>query len=720
MAAAGSAAPAPSARSKALKNKFLRFCAPGTERMDLDGFGHFLRSCNGLLLSPAERRKHFIAGVVRAAGAAPPTAEDRKALDFKAFVRSLMSIAQVRFPFVSSPGQALEGLLQTVVLVGEPEERMAADDEGDAVGAAAPLGHTDSWHRHVEDHERPDSGEEFVAPRGDAGSDSTSAHEVDDGDDDAFGIAGHGHGHRGGKRSPVSSVAARAAEQASFRLRQESPVPRVPAVAEEVGAASRAAKGPLAAVSGEAAIEAAASSRGGSVSRSVPPPPPPGLPPGAVKDAEWRAFVDPRGYTYYHHEATGATTWEAPAEAYWDTDEVTIVLPDGTKVVPSAASSVARGGGGGGKPEAGDGAGGGASSDGGRARGDSDAVAALLARTKASTSTEGDPSADPGRPPRRLIGESGGSGPGSSAGAGAAGGAGRAPERTPAGEPTEETKMSQLRAARLRGPTEPATKAWGAGLPPSHLEEESAGRGALREHWRGAWTEAMNEGGSDGKKRRKKGGSVSGASSTSRASSEGVAFAAGVKGSYVLAHTKPDSSPRKRKEAEAEKVYYSNSDIGATSWTAKGMNPRYDHKSATSLQRATVNQLSRNGRSDDRDFVALLRPELYDRAHVPKAAERPKYKTYSNKAYRRKQQADRDAGKSVFERLTDHKAYTGTHKHRFDADGRGRGMYGRDTALEDSEIFSQRMKDIGDEVPHWLELNPVTRAVNSSKLAARI
>jgi hypothetical protein len=36
--------------------------------------------------------------------------------------------------------------------------------------------------------------------------------------------------------------------------------------------------------------------------------------------------------------------------------------------------------------------------------------------------------------------------------------------------------------------------------------------------------------------------------------------------------------------------------------------------------------------------------------------------------------------KSIFDKLTDTSLYTGAHKHRFDATGRGRGMAGRDAA----------------------------------------
>ena len=35
-------------------------------------------------------------------------------------------------------------------------------------------------------------------------------------------------------------------------------------------------------------------------------------------------------------------------------------------------------------------------------------------------------------------------------------------------------------------------------------------------------------------------------------------------------------------------------------------------------------------------------------------------------------------GGNIFDRLTDSSKYTGTHKHRFDASGRGRGLDGRD------------------------------------------
>ena len=39
---------------------------------------------------------------------------------------------------------------------------------------------------------------------------------------------------------------------------------------------------------------------------------------------------------------------------------------------------------------------------------------------------------------------------------------------------------------------------------------------------------------------------------------------------------------------------------------------------------------------------------------------------------------------SVYSRLTDHTKYTGAHKERFDADGKGRGKAGRVDEKEDT------------------------------------
>lgn len=41
---------------------------------------------------------------------------------------------------------------------------------------------------------------------------------------------------------------------------------------------------------------------------------------------------------------------------------------------------------------------------------------------------------------------------------------------------------------------------------------------------------------------------------------------------------------------------------------------------------------------------------------------------------------------NIFDRLTDTSTYTGAHKHRFDADGRGRGIAGRDIGVDRSKV----------------------------------
>eukprot|EP00949_MAST-11_sp_MAST-11-sp1_P000388 g388.t1 len=52
------------------------------------------------------------------------------------------------------------------------------------------------------------------------------------------------------------------------------------------------------------------------------------------------------------------------------------------------------------------------------------------------------------------------------------------------------------------------------------------------------------------------------------------------------------------------------------------------------------------------------------------------------RARRMRTQAGRAKGGNIFDRLTDSSQYTGTHKHRFDSSGRGRGMDGRDRIMK--------------------------------------
>lgn len=53
-------------------------------------------------------------------------------------------------------------------------------------------------------------------------------------------------------------------------------------------------------------------------------------------------------------------------------------------------------------------------------------------------------------------------------------------------------------------------------------------------------------------------------------------------------------------------------------------------------------------------------------------------------------------GNSVFDRLTDVKGYTGHHKHRFNADGSGRGISGRDSVPKGANPGKYRGGDVKD------------------------
>ena len=82
---------------------------------------------------------------------------------------------------------------------------------------------------------------------------------------------------------------------------------------------------------------------------------------------------------------------------------------------------------------------------------------------------------------------------------------------------------------------------------------------------------------------------------------------------------------------------------------------------------------------------------------------------------------------NIFEKLTDHREYTGYHRHRFDEDGRGRGKAGRDTVAKGagSVVNAPTAVDTGDEVvrdisqlmrPH---LHPAAGSARQQLLAQR-
>jgi hypothetical protein len=54
----------------------------------------------------------------------------------------------------------------------------------------------------------------------------------------------------------------------------------------------------------------------------------------------------------------------------------------------------------------------------------------------------------------------------------------------------------------------------------------------------------------------------------------------------------------------------------------------------------------------------------------------------------KKPKAAASGGGSIFDRLTDTSKYTGAHKARFGADGRGRGLSGRDGGINQNPTAS--------------------------------
>jgi hypothetical protein len=117
-------------------------------------------------------------------------------------------------------------------------------------------------------------------------------------------------------------------------------------------------------------------------------------------------------------------------------------------------------------------------------------------------------------------------------------------------------------------------------------------------------------------------------------------------------------------------------------------------------QEASRNQFGGSGLAGRADAVWAggLRPGLYSPAANPKAAaktgEELKH-TWSGGgvapsdvvpgyAYRHAAATSQFAhAGNVYDRLTDVRGFTGVHRHRFDADGRGMGLAGRDTEQYD-------------------------------------
>lgn len=117
-----------------------------------------------------------------------------------------------------------------------------------------------------------------------------------------------------------------------------------------------------------------------------------------------------------------------------------------------------------------------------------------------------------------------------------------------------------------------------------------------------------------------------------------------------------------------------------------------DHRA----ERVHFTAASSNGGKSFAEFASSLRSHLYSprvdpntprtgRDHMDKwnsPGLAPSNSTTSY-AYKHASAVSRWGEKgTVFDRLTDHRGYVGTHKHRFDADGRGTGLSGRDSGVD--------------------------------------
>jgi len=81
-----------------------------------------------------------------------------------------------------------------------------------------------------------------------------------------------------------------------------------------------------------------------------------------------------------------------------------------------------------------------------------------------------------------------------------------------------------------------------------------------------------------------------------------------------------------------------------------------------------------------------ISPKMENKSAADGGAGRPASKSVGANAPKKgaaaggkKKAGSKGSGKSIFDKLTDSSQYTGSHKQRFDADGKGRGLAGRDS-----------------------------------------
>lgn len=107
---------------------------------------------------------------------------------------------------------------------------------------------------------------------------------------------------------------------------------------------------------------------------------------------------------------------------------------------------------------------------------------------------------------------------------------------------------------------------------------------------------------------------------------------------------------------------------------------------ATSLRGGDSPAGARRPGQGEGSGAGLARSSSFVAMRVGMDSAAPTASVTGSYAYGHQAAAARAAGSgSVFDRLTDTRGYTGTHKHRFDSGGRGRGLRGRDSTDIDYE-----------------------------------
>ncbi|KAI8924042.1 p25-alpha-domain-containing protein [Entophlyctis helioformis] len=132
-------------------------------------------------------------------------------------------------------------------------------------------------------------------------------------------------------------------------------------------------------------------------------------------------------------------------------------------------------------------------------------------------------------------------------------------------------------------------------------------------------------------------------------------------------------------------AYGSNSNMADGRYSTSSITPSI-HNSSNSSH---VGNGTSSGKRGHQSVVTASSERLDLQSSKPKKVGSPVKRSTSNLANIKpseptplsslnKRSTSGSMGSSVFERLTDTKAYTGTHKHRFNDDGSGRGIDGRD------------------------------------------